>query len=351
MTIMRAGRRAASLSPYQARRRAPTLSPKRQQPYQQYNPSFNQRTIDELTAINWLGIRTGLLTTADIFFDQHPHLWNYFPDPPEGVTKKRPLQRWISDKNRYCRDPNDPTKFRKPKKDEVPTEKQAPDAHAFIARFKAHRMSSSSSSSDNDSSDDEVSVKSPPKIEPKSNKAKSTPKKSDPPIIKPKRTPTPTIIMSDPPAKPDGVVSFDDIDYETARAYSYVHAANPDSGTNGGKDFIVWRTKEVKVKNNRNENVVDKISLLIDVGSEAAADLVSKAYLEEDGKGVIVYTPMTSPHLTKLWNAAKEEIGDLCENGVDDNPLPMLNAVSTCDVFVILWSSSDSHFIYSSSSA
>lgn len=135
------------------------------------------------------------------------------------------------------------------------------------------------------------------------------------------------ILLKDILAKPDGVLSFADIDYETALGYQHVYAANPDHNTQPGSNFLIWRTPEVKVKEGKNENVVDKVSILIDLGSESAVDLTTRAFIEENGGGVVIYKPLHSPELTKLWDGVKEEIMDLSENGADDDAGPMMTAV------------------------
>lgn len=302
-----------------------SLSPTPKPPY---NPEFTQRLLDELTAILWLGIRPGLIKTPDRFLESNKHLYSYFPEPPLGVTKKRPIQKWISNHLRCFRDPDDPSKFRKPEEGEVPTKEQAPDAYAFINKFYASRMSSASADSD-----DEVSASTPPKInqEPPTKPRATTPKPkpfvSDPPSFTPPKVIT-TTMSSDPPAKPDGVLNFDDIDFDTAVAYRNIYAANPDQSIKNGGDFIIWRTPDVKVSEGKNTNVVDKISILLHLGSESAVELTTRAYIEESGRGVIIYKPLYDPTLTTLWTDVKDEISALCERGDDNDDLPMLNAVS-----------------------
>lgn len=200
--------RRASLSPYGGNRKTvaavgtcTSLSPKPQP----YNPTFTKRTEDELSYFIWNGIRTGLFKSVDRFLDLHPHLYNYFPEPPPGKTKKRPIQKWICNKTRpgYCRDPDDLSKFRQPKPGEVPTKEEAPDAYAFIESFKKTRMSSDS--------DDELSISSPPQINEEPSASKKLPAAKpaafvpDPPTFKkpPQRiiTRNRQIMSSDPVIK------------------------------------------------------------------------------------------------------------------------------------------------------
>jgi hypothetical protein len=267
-----------------------------------------------------------LIKTPDRFLESNKHLYSHFPEPPLGVTKKRPIQKWVYNKLRCFRDPDDPSKFRKPEEGEVPTEEQAPDAYAFIKKFDAPRMSSADS-------DDEVSASTPPQINqdppanPRATRPKPKPFVSDPPVFTPPKVIT-TTMSSDPPAKPDGVLNFDDINFDTAVAYRNVYAANPDQSTKNCGDFIIWRTPDVKVLEGKNKNVVDKISILLHLGSESAVELTTRAYIEESGRGVIIYKPLYDPTLTALWKDVKDEISALCERGDDNDDLPMLNAVS-----------------------
>ena len=338
-----AARSRQSLSPYQRSRHNKTvaalgtctsLSPTPQP----YNPTFTKRTKDEVEAFIWLAIRTGLCKTADKFLEEHPHLYNYFPEPPPGKTKKRPIQKFISNKNR----PSYSSKLRKPLPGEIPTRQQAPDAYAFVDKFKKARMSA-------EDTDEELSLNTPPQIDeelpaakPRAAKPRATKQPQakgfvpDPPVFTNKPPKIISMSSEDPPAKPDGVLSFADIQYETALLYQHVYAASPDHSTQPGSNFLIWRTPEVKVKEGKNENVVDKLSILIDLGSEAAVELTTRAFIEEDGCGLVVYTPLHCPHLTMLWEDVKQEIKDLSENGADGDAGPMMTAVSNTFFLLIL---------------
>ena len=264
-----------------------------------------------------------LLSSVDPFLNANPHLWNYFPEPPAGTTKKRPIQKYIVYKNRYCRDKQDPSKFRKPTKGEVPSKYEAPNAYAFIKAYKDCRCMSSDS-------DDELSIHTPPQLKElhsASAEEQPIPFIPDPPSFI-NRMPKPQRIMSDPFTKPKGLPNSADISYSDALKFQHIYPANPDIGQESGNNFICWRTADVKVKDGKNENIVDKISILIDLGSEVAVKLTTRACITDNGDGVLVFAPVHNPLMTMLWKEVKEEIEMVAELGEGDGT-GMITAVSS----------------------
>lgn len=298
-TMMASSRRCASISPNPPRRpprQTQSLSPFALTDKRKTRQIIPDEVLNELlyVYVNALTTKPPLIGSIGPFLNETPSLY------PDRDTKTR-LGKKISDWDRSD------------KQRESPSDKDAPKAAAYVKRLKlqywSHRGHDDYMSDSGDVSD--LDIESPPPTPKKLASTNKASTKKKPPVRRFLPEPASFIMAEDPPTDNSFAYGFSSselgLDYDTIHRCNRIYALDPQDPSTFPNGYIAWEDR-IKVRVQGTDLLKDRVAVLIEMPSAAAATEVTTVKLEKSGHGFMISMCAQDPHFASEFEDIKEEV-------------------------------------------